>query len=87
MSIQDPKEYIPFLNQLRRLEDNYCKFTIDRHLGNFTSALVHISKTGMEHFNECLDMVQKNKLYVEALKLYNVSSQEFKVTFVRIKHC
>ena len=45
--MQDPKEYIPFLNELRQLDDNYCKFSIDSYLKNYTSALQHIVLCGM----------------------------------------
>ncbi|KAK7492537.1 hypothetical protein BaRGS_00016203 [Batillaria attramentaria] len=77
-SQKDPKEYIPFLNQLRRLEENYCKFTIDKHLKRYTSALKHIAICGADHFNECVDLVQEHKLYTEALKLFPTDSLEFK---------
>ncbi|PVD20111.1 hypothetical protein C0Q70_20605 [Pomacea canaliculata] len=77
-SQKDPKEYIPFLNQLRRMEENYCKFTIDRHLKKYSSALHHIALCGPEHFNECVDLVQGHKLYTEALKLFSPDSQQFK---------
>ncbi|XP_076443667.1 elongator complex protein 1-like isoform X2 [Babylonia areolata] len=77
-SQKDPKEYIPFLNQLRRLKSNYCKFTIDRHLKNYSSALRHIALCGEDHFTECVSLVQEQKLYGEALKLFNPDSPQFK---------
>lgn len=43
---QDPKEYLPFLNQMRRLEENYRKYSIDLHLKKYSTALEHISKCG-----------------------------------------
>ena len=45
-SHKDPKEYIPFLNQLRRLETNYQRYTIDKHLKRYSKALTHICKCG-----------------------------------------
>ncbi|KAL8606732.1 hypothetical protein ACOMHN_018766 [Nucella lapillus] len=77
-SQKDPKEYIPFLNQLRRLESNYSKYTIDKHLKNYSSALHHISLCGEDHFPECVALVQEQKLYGEALKLFPTHSQHFK---------
>lgn len=77
-SQKDPKEYIPFLNQLRRLESNYCKYTIDKHLKNYSSALHHISLCGEEHFTECVALVQEQKLFGEALKLFPTHTQQFK---------
>ena len=44
---QDPKEYVSFLNRLRRMDENYRKYTIDKLLGNFSSALCHIVLAGM----------------------------------------
>lgn len=45
-SLQDPKEYLPFLNTLRKMETNYQRYTIDRHLKRYTKALGHLSKCG-----------------------------------------
>lgn len=77
-SQKDPKEYIPFLNQLRRLEENYCRFTIDKHLKHFASALKHISCCGPDHFSECVELVREHKLYTEALKLFSTDRLEFR---------
>ncbi|ESP00729.1 hypothetical protein LOTGIDRAFT_112482, partial [Lottia gigantea] len=77
-SQKDPKEYIPFLNELRRLEDNYRKYSIDKHLRRFNKALQHISHCGPNHFNECLKLIEDQKLYVEGLKCYPISSSEYK---------
>ena len=45
-SQKDPKEYLPFLNELRRLPLHYQRYRIDRHLRRFDKALQHISKCG-----------------------------------------
>lgn len=44
--LQDPKEYLAFLNNLRKLELNYQRFTIDKHLRRWSSALSNIAKCG-----------------------------------------
>ncbi|XP_050400730.1 putative elongator complex protein 1 [Patella vulgata] len=77
-SQKDPKEYIPFLNDLRRMEDNYRKYSIDKHLRRFQKALKHISKCESSHFSECLMLVEDQKLYVEALKCFDRSSTAYK---------
>ncbi|NWW75243.1 ELP1 protein, partial [Climacteris rufus] len=77
-SQKDPKEYLPFLNTLRKMETNYQRYTIDRHLKRYTKALGHLSKCGPEHFSEFLNLVKDQNLYCEALKLYHSSSQEYK---------
>ncbi|KAK7115940.1 elongator complex protein 1-like [Littorina saxatilis] len=85
-SQKDPKEYIPFLNQLRRLEDSYCKFTIDKHLKNYSSALRHIAVCGPDHFSECVELVKEHKLFVEALKLFPTDSQQFRTLATEYGH-
>ncbi|NXT69938.1 ELP1 protein, partial [Chaetops frenatus] len=78
-SQKDPKEYLPFLNTLRKMETNYQRYTIDRHLKRYTKALGHLSKCGPEHFPEFLNLVKDQNLYSEALKLYPSTTQEYKV--------
>ncbi|NWV43544.1 ELP1 protein, partial [Grantiella picta] len=77
-SQKDPKEYLPFLNTLRKMETNYQRYTIDRHLKRYTKALGHLSKCGPEHFSEFLNLVKDQNLYSEALKLYPSGTQEYK---------
>ncbi|XP_065333711.1 elongator complex protein 1 [Cloeon dipterum] len=77
-SQKDPKEYIPFLNELRRLEPNYQKFTIDKHLKKFESALNHIKECGPEHYNECKKFISEHKLYSAALKVFPPSHYLYK---------
>lgn len=50
LSLQDPKEYLPFLNNLKSLEPNYQRYTIDKHLKRYRKALLHLSKCG-QSFN------------------------------------
>lgn len=69
-STKDPKEYLPFLNELRRLEPNYQKYTIDKYLKRYKSALSHISQCP-DHFDECLELIQTHRMYSEALQLFN----------------
>ncbi|CAB1452515.1 unnamed protein product [Pleuronectes platessa] len=69
-SQKDPKEYLPFLNMLKRLEPNYQRYTIDKHLKRYSKALLHLSKCGQEHFLEALQLVKEQKLYSEALRLF-----------------
>ncbi|XP_053910460.1 elongator complex protein 1 isoform X2 [Cuculus canorus] len=77
-SQKDPKEYLPFLNTLRKMETNYQRYTIDRHLKRYTKALGHLSKCGPEHFSEFLNLVKDQNLYCEAFKLYPLGTQEYK---------
>ena len=45
-SQKDPKEYLPFLNELRKLPLHYQRYRIDRYLHRFDKALQHISRCG-----------------------------------------
>uniref|UniRef100_A0A3B5MHZ7 Elongator complex protein 1 n=1 Tax=Xiphophorus couchianus TaxID=32473 RepID=A0A3B5MHZ7_9TELE len=78
-SQKDPKEYLPFLNMLKSLEPNYQRYTIDKHLKRYRKALVHLSKSGEEHFIEVLQLVKEQKLYSEALRLYTADSPQYKL--------
>ncbi|XP_038147078.1 LOW QUALITY PROTEIN: elongator complex protein 1 [Cyprinodon tularosa] len=77
-SQKDPKEYLPFLNMLKTLEPNYQRYTIDKHLKRYRKALVHLSKSGEEHFIEVLQLVKEQKLFSEALRLYAADSSQYK---------
>ncbi|XP_060570172.1 putative elongator complex protein 1 [Ruditapes philippinarum] len=77
-SQKDPKEYIPFMNQLRKLETNYQRYTIDKHLKRYTKALENIVKCGPEHFSECLSLINEHKLHTVALQLYLSSTTQYK---------
>lgn len=77
-SQKDPKEYLPFLNTLKKMETNYQRFTIDKYLKRYEKAIGHLSKCGPEYFSECLNLIKDKNLYNEALKLYPPTSQEYK---------
>ncbi|XP_020664637.3 elongator complex protein 1 isoform X1 [Pogona vitticeps] len=77
-SQKDPKEYLPFLNKLKKMETNYQRYSIDKYLKRYPKALQHLSKCGPEHFSEFLNLVVDQKLYKEALKLYLPDTQEYK---------
>ncbi|CAB4001430.1 Elongator complex 1 [Paramuricea clavata] len=75
-SQKDPKEYLPFLNNLRKMEENYQKYSIDKYLKRYSKAIKHLAKCGPERFNECLELIKEQNLYTEALQLY--SGSEYK---------
>ncbi|XP_030050201.1 LOW QUALITY PROTEIN: elongator complex protein 1 [Microcaecilia unicolor] len=77
-SQKDPKEYLPFLNNLKEMETNYQRFTIDKYLKRYKKALGHLRKCGPEHFSEFLNLVKDQNLYTEALKLCLIGTQEYK---------
>lgn len=69
-SQKDPKEYIPFLNELKGFEENYRKFKIDHHLKRFDRALEHIVHCGVEKLDECLELISTHGLHTKALRLF-----------------
>ncbi|XP_076376507.1 elongator complex protein 1 isoform X1 [Megalopta genalis] len=79
-SQKDPKEYIPFLNDMKRLDGNYDKFmkySIDLHLKRYESALEHIAREP-NGFNECISLIRNHDLYTKALKLFQKDSVQYK---------
>lgn len=69
-SQKDPKEYLPFLNELKQLDVQYRKFKIDSHLKRYHKALAHIVDCGDDRFDECLKLVNSENLHAEAMRLY-----------------
>ncbi len=69
-SQKDPKEYIPFLTNLEKLEKYYQRFTIDMHLSRYSSALIHLSQAGDQYFDDVLAKMKQYELYSIAIDLY-----------------
>lgn len=44
--LQDPKEYLPFLRELKALDRHYQRFKIDDHLERWPKALTHLHAGG-----------------------------------------
>ncbi|XP_073242058.1 elongator complex protein 1-like [Porites lutea] len=77
-SQKDPKEYLPFLNNLRKLETNFQRYTIDKYLKRYSKAIRHLSLCSAEHFEELVSVVKEHCLFKEALKLYPKSSEQYR---------
>ncbi|KAF8885990.1 IKI3 family-domain-containing protein [Infundibulicybe gibba] len=67
---KDPREYLPFLRQLRALDKFYQRFRIDDHLNRHTSALRNLSYAGTERFDEALAYMEHHQLYEAALSVW-----------------
>lgn len=67
-SQRDPREYVPFIQNLHKLPDLRRKFEIDDHLARRSKALVHLQT--LNAFDELCDYSAKHVLYQDALKLY-----------------
>ncbi|EOY18197.1 IKI3 family protein isoform 1 [Theobroma cacao] len=59
-SQRDPKEFLPFLQELDRLPVLLMRYNIDLRLRRFEKALRHIVSAGDAHFADCMNLVKKN---------------------------
>ena len=76
-SQKDPKEYLPFLNNFRKMEEHFRKFSIDQHLQKYESGLVHILNCP-DKFDVAHEFIVKHRLFKQALKLIASGSDEHK---------
>lgn len=68
-SQKDPKEYVPMLDELNEMEENYKRFTINKHLKRFERAVESLVMCGTSKHNELKTFVKYHSLYREALSL------------------
>lgn len=68
--MQDPREYLPFLRELRALDHYYQRFRIDDHLRRYEKALTNLQFAGSERFDEAMAYVEQHQLYDKALELW-----------------
>ncbi|TAQ86928.1 hypothetical protein B7494_g4766 [Chlorociboria aeruginascens] len=79
-SQKDPREYLPFMQNLQQMTELRRRFTIDDHLGRHTKALGHLH--AMDSFSELQKYTQKHSLYQSALSLYRYNpTQLATITF------
>ncbi|KAI8991763.1 IKI3 family-domain-containing protein [Mycotypha africana] len=64
----DPKEYLPFLQELKSFAKYYQRYKIDDHLKRYEKALKNLCLAGDEHFDELLEYMQKHSLYHVAIE-------------------
>ncbi|KAK1230942.1 putative elongator complex protein 1 [Marasmius sp. AFHP31] len=69
-SQRDPREYLPFLRELRALETYYQRFRIDDHLRRYPSALRNLSLAGPSRFDEAIEYAERHQLYKDALNTW-----------------
>lgn len=78
-SQKDPKEYVPFLNELNKMTPAYAKYKIDCYLKRYSKAVQHISDLcdDEEKFEECIELVKKHTLYEAALIAFAGNQQKY----------
>jgi elongator complex protein 1 len=67
-SQKDPREYLPFMQNLQSMTEFRRRFTIDDYLARHTKALTHLHD--LDAFIELQTYTQKHSLYQAALSLY-----------------
>ncbi|KAI0147822.1 elongator complex protein [Xylariaceae sp. FL1272] len=67
-SQRDPREYLPFIQNLHQLPELRRKFAIDDHLNRHNKALSYLQE--MQVHKEAQDYTVKHVLYAKALQLY-----------------
>eukprot|EP00049_Salpingoeca_infusionum_P014342 m.268011 g.268011 ORF g.268011 m.268011 type:complete len:1408 (-) comp15650_c0_seq1:323-4546(-) len=72
----DPKEYIPFLNELKEQPLSLRCYAIDLHLKQYAKALAHLAAAGDEHFDACVALVKEQSLYTHALHVFSAHPVE-----------
>ncbi|KAG2231182.1 IKI3 family-domain-containing protein [Thamnidium elegans] len=72
----DPKEYLPFLQELKNFEKYYQRYKIDDHLKRHEKAIKNLSLAGDQHFDELLRYMQAHDLYLIAIEEYAHKKQQ-----------
>ena len=69
-SQMDPKEYIPFLEGLKKKPVYRSRYEVDRVLGRWDLALEHLAGGKEDTFDECLELIISRKQFANGLKFY-----------------
>ncbi|KAJ7935380.1 pol II transcription elongation factor [Mycena leptocephala] len=72
---KDPREYLPFLRELRSLDKYYQRFRIDDHLKRHDNALRNLSLAGTSHFAEALNYIEQHRLFELAISIWKGTDQ------------
>ena len=59
-SQRDPKEFLPFLQELERLPLDLMRYKIDLKLYRFEKALKHIVSAGDAYYADCMNLMKQN---------------------------
>ncbi|KAG6734750.1 hypothetical protein I3842_01G285800 [Carya illinoinensis] len=71
-SQRDPKEFLPFLQELERMPDLLMRYNIDLRLCRYVNALKHIVSAGDAHYDDFMNLMKKNpQLFSLGLRLIN----------------
>lgn len=84
-SPRDPREYVPFLRDLRSKEPlEYQRFCIDDHLGHHAKALAWLARSGDEsRMESAMAYMVQHKLYREGLKAFANDPERLREAYAR----
>jgi elongator complex protein 1 len=84
-SQKDPREYLPFMQNLQEMTELRRRFSIDDFLGRHTKALNHLHS--LDAFSELEAYTQKHSLYRHALGIYRYNqAQHDRLTELYAQH-
>ncbi|KAJ7125399.1 IKI3 family-domain-containing protein [Mycena epipterygia] len=72
---KDPREYLPFLRELRLLDKYYQRFRIDDHLKRHDEALRNLNLAGPSYFAEAVAYIEEHRLYELAISIWKGTDQ------------
>lgn len=79
-SQRDPKEFLPFLQELEHMPVVLMRYNIDLRLHRFEKALKHIVSAGDAYYSDCMNLMKKNPhLFPLGLQLINDPSRRRQV--------
>ncbi|CAH9114093.1 unnamed protein product [Cuscuta epithymum] len=79
-SQKDPKEFLPYLQELESMETVLMQYTIDLKLQRHEKALKHIILAGDAYFEDCMNLIKNNpQLFPMGLQLITDSSKREQV--------
>ncbi|KAG8762167.1 hypothetical protein FRC11_010683 [Ceratobasidium sp. 423] len=81
-SQKDPREYLPFLRELRALDTYYQRFRINEYLGKRETALVNLKLAGATRFEEAKKYIEKHQLYSKSIELWKGHPTEYAAVLV-----
>ncbi|KAI4351060.1 hypothetical protein L6164_005447 [Bauhinia variegata] len=77
---RDPKEFLPFLQELERMPILLMQYNIDLRLKRFEKALRHIALAGDGYYDDCMTLMKKNhQLFPLGLQLFTDPSKRMPI--------
>ncbi|KAM0790761.1 hypothetical protein ACM66B_004611 [Microbotryomycetes sp. NB124-2] len=78
-SQKDPREYLPFLQELRQLDPAMQRFRIDDHLQRHASAVRNLAQAGDDCFEAVRAYAREHDLHSTALQSYRADVNKYNV--------